>query len=141
MQTTTAVAAHERVLTELDHARLSALAAQQPRGTAGGEDIETLLEQAVLVPSREVEPDVVTMYTQILLHDAPGGAARKLTLCYPSDAEPAEGFVSVLSPVGIALLGTRRGALASWRCPDGEKRSARVADILFQPEASGDYLT
>ena len=66
---------------------------------------------------------------------------RKLTLCYPDDAEPAQGFISVLSPVGASLLGLRVGAQAQWHTPQGEPRSAQVRAILFQPEATGDYTT
>jgi hypothetical protein len=57
-----------------------------------------------------VRPDVVTMYSQVLLQDTRSGQRNTLTLCYPADAEPAVGFVSVLSPVGSALLGLRVGS-------------------------------
>ncbi|MFN4115451.1 MAG: GreA/GreB family elongation factor [Inhella sp.] len=63
-----------------------------------------------------------------------------LTLCYPLDAEPGRGFISVLSPVGSAPLGRRVGDLIGWRTPLGELRQLRIAALLFQPEASGDYL-
>jgi regulator of nucleoside diphosphate kinase len=88
-----------------------------------------------------MSPDVVTMYSQVLLCDPRTGRQRKLTLCYPSDAEPAAGFVSVLSPVGSSLLGLRVGATARWRTPLGDTVEAEVLAILFQPEASGDYTT
>jgi len=63
------------------------------------------------------------------------------TLCYPKDADAGLGFISVLSPVGSALLGRRVGDAARWQLPQGGARSARVAAILFQPEASGDYTS
>ena len=47
--------------------------------------------------------------------------------------------VSVLSPVGLALIGTRVGATARWRTPGGEEVAARVMNIVYQPEANGDY--
>jgi regulator of nucleoside diphosphate kinase len=132
----------ERVLTELDHVRLATLASR-----AAGVDrtrsigIDALIDDAHVVPSRRVGKDVVTMYSQVLLRFADGGVGRKLTLCYPEDAEPQAGFVSVLSPVGLALLGQRVGATVSWASPDGSHRRAEVDAILFQPEASGDYTT
>jgi pimeloyl-ACP methyl ester carboxylesterase len=59
----------------------------------------------------------------------------------PADAEPDAGFVSVLSPVGAALLGRRVGSRASWVTPDGRRHEAEIVAVLFQPEASGDYTT
>jgi regulator of nucleoside diphosphate kinase len=64
----------------------------------------------------------------------------KLTLCYPTDADPAAGFVSVLSPVGVSLLGQTVGNVARWCTPAGQERAAEVLAVLFQPEASGDYV-
>jgi regulator of nucleoside diphosphate kinase len=64
--------------------------------------------------------------------------AQVVTLCYPQDAEPAAGFISVLSPVGISLLGLRAD-VARWQTPHGEECAAVIECIQFQPEASGDY--
>ncbi len=57
----------------------------------------------------EVDPDTVTMYSQLLLADAADGSRRTLTICYPGDAEPDQGFISVLSPLVASLLGMRVG--------------------------------
>ncbi len=122
----------ERLLTELDYARLTRLAGLQ---------LPEALHTADLVPSREIAPDVVTMYSQVEIILTDSGLRQRITLCYPGDAQPALGLVSVLSPIGSALLGLRQGDLAHWHLPDGEARSAEVAAILFQPEASGDYTT
>ncbi len=126
----------ERVLTELDHARLRKLNAGQLPA-----QLLTVLDAADIVPSRAVDNDVVTLYSQVLALDTSGGQRHKLTLCYPDDAEPAEGFVSVLSPVGTALLGRRAGQRIEWRSPDGRTRAMTLERINFQPEASGDYLS
>lgn len=125
-------ASGERQLTELDFARLS---------TLYGRPLPEELGAAHLVPSRQIAPDIVTMYSQVELAFIDAGQRQTLTLCYPRDAEPALGFVSVLSPIGTALLGLRLGDMARWRLPHGEERCAEVAAILFQPEASGDYTT
>jgi regulator of nucleoside diphosphate kinase len=127
----------ERTLTELDHARLARLQRDAVHDAAVA--LDALLSGADLVDSREVSPDIVTMYSQVLLADPVSGRRSTLTLCYPSDAEPARGFVSVLSPVGASLLGLRVGAVAQWRNPLGEAAQAEVVALLFQPEASGDY--
>ncbi len=133
----------ERTLTELDHARLARLS----RGPAGVSPAPTegplgdLLDTAELVPPRAVSADVVTMYSQVELADLATGQRSRLTVCYPADAEPAAGFVSVLSPVGAGLIGRRVGSVARWRTPDGEERAAEVVALLFQPESTGDYTT
>lgn len=129
----------ERTLTELDHVRLTGLLRRAPAAT--GSPLDDWLDGADLVPSREVAPDVVTMYSQVLLADALTGARRTLTLVYPADAEPEAGFVSVLSPVGAALLGRRVGTSATWVTPDGRRHAAEIVAVLFQPEASGDYTS
>jgi regulator of nucleoside diphosphate kinase len=124
----------ERTLTELDFVRLGKLADHQlPPALA------ELLDAADVLPSREVPPDLVTMNSQVELEDPATGQRQQITLCYPGDSQPGAGFVSVLSPVGIGLLGVKTGTLACWRMPNGVERSARVVAVLFQPEASGDY--
>jgi regulator of nucleoside diphosphate kinase len=131
----------ERTLTELDHVRLLNLVRRDPRrsGLRPRLDIELILDACAVVASRKVPPDVVTMYSQVLLKDLENGERQQLTLCYPADAEPAAGFISVLSPVGCSLLGLRVGSVARWPTPTGGCRSAEVLAILFQPEGSGDY--
>lgn len=132
----------ERTLTELDHVRLLKLLRRDARGDGSPVQlgaIEDVLDASALVPSREVAPDIVTMYSQVLLQDIQTSQRNTLTVCYPADAEPAVGFVSVLSPVGTALLGLRVGGVARWSTPSGDKKAAEILAILFQPESSGDY--
>jgi regulator of nucleoside diphosphate kinase len=125
----------ERTLTELDAARLGKLTDRQlPPALAA------LLDMADVLPSREVPSDIVTMNSQVEVEDPSTQQRQTLTLCYPGDAQPGAGFVSVLSPVGIGLLGVKTGALARWDMPNGSEGAARVVAVLFQPEASGDYL-
>lgn len=125
-----------RWLTELDHVRLLRLTGEHPP-----EVLAELLDAADIVPSVDIDPDVVTMYSQVLVSDADTGEQHKLTVCYPDDAEPSQGFVSVLSPVGAALLGQRTGAQVISHTPAGHRRPLRIDAILFQPEATGDYVT
>ncbi|MEZ5645554.1 MAG: GreA/GreB family elongation factor [Burkholderiaceae bacterium] len=126
----------ERQLTELDFVRLSRL-----EGAPAADALADVLGVADLVPSRDIGPDIVTMYSMVELLLARSGECRRFTLCYPADAEPAAGFVSVLSPMGAALLGLRVGEVACWLTPGGDAVRGEVRAILFQPEASGDYLT
>jgi len=121
-----------RTLTELDHARLSHLI-----------DMHRVShwQQANVVPSRKVAPDVVTLYSLIEVQRPGQPTRQKLALCYPDDAEPEQGFLSVLSPMGMALLGLRLGDTARWQEPSGEAAQATIVAMLFQPESSGDYST
>lgn len=134
----------ERVLTDLDHVRLTKLA--EARGSAPLpsqvlEPLQDLLTDANVVPSREVGKNIVTVYSQLLVR-LPGSAeTSQIALCYPNDAELTKGFISVLSPMGLALLGLSAGQTAQWRGPAGQTISALVEAVVFQPEASGDYVT
>jgi len=124
----------ERTLTELDHARLSKLLERHLPPT-----FADLLACAEVISSRAVATDVVTMYSRVEIVDAHTHRRQTLTVCYPADALPAAGFISVLSPVGLALLGQRAGSTAQWLTPTGELGSASIAAVVFQPEATGDY--
>ncbi|MDP1649262.1 MAG: GreA/GreB family elongation factor [Rubrivivax sp.] len=127
---------------ELDHVRLKSLIQRHRHGDASSahmDAIEDMLDEASVVPSTPVSPDVVTMYSQVVVLDAATGQRNTLAVCYPSDAEPEKGFVSALSPVGWSLLGLRVGEVAHWSTPAGEQKPAEIVAILFQPEASGDY--
>lgn len=134
MSPTTRTRAVERTLTELDFARLHRLAGKQPP-----QWLADLLDAADILDSHAVSPDTVTMYSSVRCEDPHTGLQQTLTICYPDDAEPNAGFVSVLSPVGCSLLGLRAGDVARWRTPQGDDGAARILAVLFQPEASGDY--
>ena len=132
----------ERTLTELDHVRILNLVRRDARSDGPlpmQPAIEDLLDASAIVPSRQVAPDVVTMYSQLQLEDLQTRQRSTLTLGYPVDAEPAVGFGSVLSPVGSALLGLRVGSVARWATPAGDEKAGEILAILFQPESSGDY--
>ena len=133
MQTATSIHG-ERTLTDLDHVRLSKLQERQPLPA-----LDDLLDATDVVSPQEVAPDVVTMRSRLVIADAHTGRRQTITLCYPADADAAAGQVSVLSPVGLALIGTRVGATARWRTPGGEEGAAQVLEIAYQPEASGDF--
>ncbi len=126
----------ERTLTDLDFARLSKLL---PGRALLPAHLADLLASAEVMSSRAVPRDVVTMNSRAELVDVHTGRRQTLTVCFPKDAEPAAGFISVLSPVGSSLLGLRVGDIARWHTPNGDDCAAEVAAVLFQPEATGDY--
>ncbi|HVK82741.1 MAG TPA: nucleoside diphosphate kinase regulator [Kofleriaceae bacterium] len=95
------------------------------------------LYRATLVDQHLVPPDVVTMNTEVVYEDRAAGGRRRVRLVYPQDAEPSRGRISILSPLGSALLGLRTGQLFDAELPSG-KMSILVVEVRYQPEASGD---
>src|SRR5687767_9526728 len=99
----------ERQLTELDFTRLKKFAA------AGAmPQLHDVLHAAHVVPSRAIPADVVTMYARFVIRDLRLQRSQILVICYPDDAEPAKGYISALSPAGMALIGLPAGAVARW---------------------------
>jgi len=126
----------ERKLTELDYTRLKKLTAANVT-----RQLDDLLDEADVVPARAIPPDVVTMYAKIVIHDLRLQRRQVVVVCYPADAEPAAGFISVLSPAGMGLIGLPVGSIARWSGPSGEESLVEIEGVLFQPEATGDYVT
>jgi regulator of nucleoside diphosphate kinase len=105
------------------------------------EDLQSLggeLEQARVVPSAEIPADVITMNSKAELRDLDDGERMTYTLVFPGDANVDEGLISVLAPIGTAMLGQRVGDEFEWRVPAGFVR-LRVEKMLYQPEAAGQY--
>lgn len=106
--------------------------------TPAAESLATELHRAHVVDAREVPADVVTMNTEVVYEDSATRQRRTVRLVYPKDANSTRGWVSVLAPVGSALLGLRVGQEIEWPVPTGTKR-IRVVEIRYQPEASADF--
>lgn len=125
----------ERTLTAFDHQRLARLRLQQ-REPAAAEALQDLLEASdVLAGAAPVPVSLVTLGSRVLLQDTErAGAPYQLTLCDPHEASPAQGCISVLSPVGSSLLGLCAGQVARWRTPAGHEGAALILAVLFQPE-------
>ncbi len=104
------------------------------RDEPAAERLEAELDRATVVPQAEVPPDVVTMNARIVFEDPEAGRRREITLCYPRDADPASGRISVLAPVAMALLGLRVGDSIDWPLPGGRKATFRIASILGRDE-------
>ncbi|KAF1687813.1 nucleoside diphosphate kinase regulator [Pseudoxanthomonas taiwanensis] len=96
------------------------------------------LNRAEVVPPEQVPPDVVTMHSQVECEDVASGEEHVLTLVYPNEADVEKGHVSVLAPVGSALLGLSVGQSIEWEAPGGRKLNLRVKAVRYQPAAAGD---
>jgi regulator of nucleoside diphosphate kinase len=118
-------------LTQNDHDRLSALLEVQSERF---EKLDGELARAIVVPSDEIPADVVTMNSRVVFVNEVTGDRREVTLVFPYDADIDVGKISILAPVGTALLGLRVGQSIDWEVPSGEKHRYRVIEVLYQPE-------
>ena len=128
-------------ITEHDLRRLKELVAELRRADYHRRDLADLqaeMERALVVEPRQIPADVITMNSRVLLRDAETGEELDLTLVFPKDADIDVGKISVQAPVGTALLGYRVGDIIEWRVPSGIARF-QVVEMLYQPEAAGDY--
>jgi regulator of nucleoside diphosphate kinase len=100
--------------------------------------LENELVRAMIVDSREVPPNVVTMNCKVELLDLDKNKKMTYTLVFPSEADIRQGKISILAPIGTAILGFRVGDTVIWQVPAGQRR-IKIQRILYQPEASGDY--
>ena len=102
------------------------------------EQLRKEVEKAVVVPSEDIPEDVITMNSTVVLIDLDSMKELVYTLVFPEEADGSSGKISVLAPVGTALLGYKVGDIIEWDVPAG-KRRLKVKRILYQPEASEDY--
>lgn len=110
-----------------------------PKANQGNLDLlEKELYSSVQVEPTDIPHDVVTMNSKVAITDMESGEKITYTLVYPSAANISENKLSILAPLGIALLGYRKGDIVEWSVPSGTKKYI-IDDITYQPESSGDY--
>ncbi|MCC7462331.1 MAG: nucleoside diphosphate kinase regulator [Gammaproteobacteria bacterium] len=102
------------------------------------EDLQLELDRANVVKPEDMPHDVVTMNSTVLFRMESTGAEFSLTLVYPSGVGDGTGKISVLAPVGSALLGLREGDEISWPKPGGGFLKVRILKVVYQPERSGE---
>ncbi len=117
---------------------LAALGEADYRDRQDIEELEAELEEGNVVDSKDVPPNVVTMNSKVRLVDLDNDKVMEYTLVFPKDADIKAGKLSVLSPIGTAILGYAEGDMLQWRVPGGI-REIKIEKILYQPEAAGDY--
>jgi regulator of nucleoside diphosphate kinase len=126
-------------ISAIDLQRLEAmLESAQYRNQPGVATLQKELERAHVVDPKDLPHDVVSMNSIAECVEEGSGRTHELTLVYPRDADAAQSKVSVLAPVGTALLGLRVGQSIDWPAPAGTLR-LRVTAIRYQPEAAGEY--
>ena len=96
------------------------------------------LNRAKLVDPKDIPNDVITMNSKFKLKDLDSGDEIIYTLVFPEDADIYKNKISIYAPMGIALIGYRVGDIIEWPVPGGILR-IEVLEIIYQPEASGDF--
>ena len=127
-------------VTDKDLARLlELLKTTIPASDSGKKDLKKLkqeLDRAEIRESASIPPDVVTMNSKVQLTDLDSGKEYEWRLVYPKDENISQGRISILAPLGSALIGYREGDSFEWEVPSG-LRKFRIGKVLFQPESAG----
>ena len=129
-------------ITELDYNRLSALI-EKTRETNGVDreylnKLETELDRAEIVDAKDIPANVITMRSTVRLKDLVTGDENTYSLVFPTEADFSQGKISILAPIGTAILGYKRGDTIEWTVPSGLRR-LKVDEVIYQPEAAGHF--
>ncbi len=128
------------VITEADYGRLQRLIESsrrfRQRDAKHLDDLEQELERATIAKADEVPHTVVTMNSRVRVKDLNSGHEFICQIVFPRDADVAKNRISVLAPIGTALLGYGAGTTVEWPVPSGLRRF-RILNVEFQPEAAG----
>ncbi len=125
------------LITEADYDELKGLIARR-RGNESDtgylDELEHELERAEVLEESQIPPDAITINSEVRLMDLDSGETLVYTLVLPAQARSRKAL-SVLAPIGTAILGYRSGDVIEWRVPKGIRR-LKVLEVLFQPEAA-----
>jgi regulator of nucleoside diphosphate kinase len=128
------------IISDADYQRLEALIESVRYDASLRDDyldaLKGELKRARVVPQSDMPPEVITMNSVARLHDLDSEETEEYELVYPVDADMAHNRISVLAPIGTAILGYRLGDVIEWPVPAGLRR-LRVEEVLYQPERAG----
>jgi regulator of nucleoside diphosphate kinase len=128
------------VISSLDALRLGKLLESLPRKAfPGREDLETELQRAEVVDPKAVPPSVVTMNSTVRFRVESSSDEFELTLVYPGDVKEDGSTISILAPVGSALLGLSQNDEIEWPKPGGGTLRVRIGEVTYQPERAGEF--
>jgi regulator of nucleoside diphosphate kinase len=96
------------------------------------------LDRAEVVEPEKIPAGVVTMNSVILIKDLDSSKEEEYRLVFPPQADIRKGSISILAPVGIAILGYKEGDSIEWKVPGGLRR-LKILKVTYQPEAAGDF--
>jgi len=127
------------VITTLDLERLEALLDSQPApDSPATQRLRDELGRAEIVEPEQVPPNVVTMRSKVRFVVESSGETFCKSLVYPREADGSDDRISVLAPIGTALLGLTEGQRIEWPAPGGALIPVRIVEVLYQPERSGE---
>ncbi|OPX56617.1 regulator of nucleoside diphosphate kinase [Oceanospirillum multiglobuliferum] len=130
----------EIVLSSLDSERLYSLIDSLPKNSVSGiEELEEELSRAKIVEPKEIPANIVTMNSTVRFFVESSQKEFELTLVYPKNADSNGKTISILAPVGSALLGLSVGDQIEWPKPGGGFLKVKITEITYQPERAGDY--
>lgn len=128
------------VISSTDADRLDKLLEALPAGAFPGKsDLEAELGRAEIVAPKDMPPTVVTMNSTVKFKVASTGDEFELTLVYPKDMDAEGNKISILAPVGSALLGLAQGDMIEWPKPGGGTLRVCIEEVTYQPERAGEY--
>lgn len=125
------------IISTQDAERLHRLLESLANDFFGRAELEAELTNANVVDPKDVPPTVVTMNSTVRFTMASSGKEFELTLVYPKDSDASAKTISVLTPVGSALLGLSQGDEIEWPSPAGGLIKVRVKEVVYQPERAG----
>lgn len=125
------------LLTEKDYHRIKSLLDRLDSDEV--ENLELEIDRAKIISDDMVPADLVTMNSKVRYLNVQDEKESTVTLIYPSEAKGEEGKVSILAPLGAALLGLRVNQEINWMFPDGKTRTIRILEVVYQPEAHGHW--
>jgi regulator of nucleoside diphosphate kinase len=129
-------------MTEFDLRRLKQLLVQtdvfQHPDKKNFKDLEGELARATIVEPHAIPPTVVTMNSKVRFKDLGSEEETVYSIVFPEEANIAEGKISIVAPIGTALLGYKVGDTVEWTVPAGQRR-LKILEILYQPEAAGHF--
>jgi regulator of nucleoside diphosphate kinase len=130
----------EITISSLDLERLYTLIESFPAsGFAGKDDLEAELGRANVVEPTDVPPTLVTMNSTVKFSVESTKNEFELTLVYPKDVDASGHTISVLAPVGSALLGQSQGDEIEWPKPGGGLLKVKIKEVIYQPERAGEF--
>ena len=128
-------------VSSLDAERLeNLLATLAPSAAVNHEALLDELARARTVAPQDMPSGVVTMNSTVRFEIDSSDEQFCLTLAYPKDMEQVQNGISILTPIGTALLGLATGDTIDWPRPDGKLLNVRILEVQYQPEREGQYF-
>lgn len=127
------------VVSTLDAERIEQLLDGLPHNATIKDELGAELRRADLVEPTDIPATVVTMNSTVRFKVASSPEEFELTLVYPKDLDASGKKISILAPVGSALLGLSQGDQIQWPTPDGGMQQVSIQEITYQPERNGEF--